>query len=101
MTLLLKKLEHVDKVFDRLNSIEKELRDIKTQNKLLQDQNEELKNNIEISSNKRGQSLLSLIREVQDTKKMNATSQEKNGGDFGSNIIVTSSCSLSMLLLMN
>jgi len=62
--------------------MEKELKDIKTQNKILQDQNEELKTNVETSSNKRDENLLSLIREVQDTKKMIAAAQEKKWWEF-------------------
>ena len=62
--------------------MEKELKDIKTQNKILQDQNEELKTNVEASSNKRDENLLFLIREVQDTKKMIAASQEKKWWEF-------------------
>ena len=76
------KLEYIDEISDRLNSMEKELKDIKTQNKILQDQNHELRTTVETSSNKRDENLLSLIREVQDTKKMIAASQEKKWWEF-------------------
>lgn len=76
------KLEYIDEISDRLNSMEKELKDIKIQNKILQDQNYELRTTVETSSNKRDENLLSLIREVQDTKKMIAASQEKKWWEF-------------------
>ncbi|MDO6851840.1 DUF3967 domain-containing protein [Priestia megaterium] len=82
LSLLIDKLEYIDEISDRLNSMEKELKDIKTQNKILQDQNDELKTTLETSSNKRDENLLSLIREVQDTKKMIAASQEKKWWEF-------------------
>ncbi|GMG77026.1 DUF3967 domain-containing protein (plasmid) [Priestia megaterium] len=82
LSLLIDKLEYIDEISDRLNSMEKELKDIKTQNKLLQDQNDELKTTIETGSSKRDETLLSLIREVQDTKKMIAASQEKKWWEF-------------------
>ncbi|MEH7580152.1 DUF3967 domain-containing protein [Priestia megaterium] len=82
ISLLMDKLEYIDEISDRLNSMEKELKDIKTQNKILQDQNDELKTTVETSSNKRDENLLSLIREVQDTKKMIAASQEKKWWEF-------------------
>ncbi|CAK8583974.1 hypothetical protein BMEGG_06232 [Priestia megaterium] len=82
ISLLMDKLEYIEEIFERLNSMEKELKDIKTQNKILQDQNDELKTTVEISSNKRDENLLSLIREVQDTKKMIAASQEKKWWEF-------------------
>ncbi|MFE7084115.1 DUF3967 domain-containing protein [Priestia megaterium] len=82
LSVLMDKLEYIEEISDRLNSMEKELKDIKTQNKILQDQNEELKTNIETSSNKRDENLLFLIREVQDTKKMIAVSQEKKWWEF-------------------
>lgn len=82
ISLLMDKLEYIDEISDRLNSMEKELKDIKTQNKILQDQNYELKTTVETSSNKRDENLLSLIREVQDTKKMIAASQEKKWWEF-------------------
>ncbi|MCM3546910.1 DUF3967 domain-containing protein [Priestia megaterium] len=82
ISLLMDKLEYIDEISDRLNSMEKELKDIKTQNKILQDQNDELKTTVETSSNKRDENLLSLIREVQDTKKMIAVSQEKKWWEF-------------------
>lgn len=84
ISLLMDKLEYINEISDRLNSIEKQLKNIKTQNKLLQDQNDELKTTIETSSSKRGENLLSLIRDIQDTKKMIAASQERSGGSFGS-----------------
>ncbi|MGK3946040.1 DUF3967 domain-containing protein [Streptomyces caeruleatus] len=49
---------------------------------MLQDQNYELRTTVETSSNKRDENLLSLIREVQDTKKMIAASQEKKWWEF-------------------
>lgn len=82
ISLLMDKLEYIDEISERLNSMEKELKDIKTQNKILQDQNDELKTTVETSSNKRDENLLSLIREVQDTKKMIAASQEKKWWEF-------------------
>ncbi|MDB6354721.1 DUF3967 domain-containing protein [Trichococcus sp. K1Tr] len=82
ISLLMDKLEYIDEISDRLNSMEKELKDIKTQNKILQDQNYELRTTVETSSNKRDENLLSLIREVQDTKKMIAASQEKKWWEF-------------------
>ncbi|MCG2990921.1 DUF3967 domain-containing protein, partial [Escherichia coli] len=82
LSVLMDKLEYIEEISDRLNSMEKELKDIKTQNKTLQDQNEELKTNVETSSNKRDENLLSLIREVQDTKKMIAAAQEKKWWEF-------------------
>jgi len=82
ISLLMDKLEYIDEISDRLNSMEKELKDIKTQNKILQDQNDELKTTVETSSSKRDENLLSLIREVQDTKKMIAASQEKKWWEF-------------------
>jgi len=82
ISLLMDKLEYINEISDRLNSMEKELKDIKTQNKLLQDQNDELKTTIETGSSKRDETLLSLIREVQDTKKMIAASQEKKWWEF-------------------
>ncbi|QCS51154.1 DUF3967 domain-containing protein [Priestia flexa] len=82
LSVLMDKLEYIEEISDRLNSMEKELKDIKTQNKILQDQNEELKTNVETSSNKRDENLLSLIREVQDTKKMIAAAQEKKWWEF-------------------
>jgi len=82
LSVLMDKLEYIEEISDRLNSMEKELKDIKTQNKILQDQNEELKTNVETSSNKRDENLLYLIREVQDTKKMIAASQEKKWWEF-------------------
>ncbi|MGG0481641.1 DUF3967 domain-containing protein [Priestia megaterium] len=82
ISLLMDKLEYIEEISERLNSMEKELKDIKTQNKILQDQNDELKTTVEISSNKRDENLLSLIREVQDTKKMIAASQEKKWWEF-------------------
>lgn len=82
VSLIMDKLEYIDEIFNRLNSMEKELKDIKTQNKLLQDQNDELKITIETSSNKRDKNLLSLIREVQDTKKMILVSQEEKKSFF-------------------
>lgn len=82
ISLLMDKLEYIDEISNRLNSMEKELKDIKTQNKILQDQNYELKTTVETSSNKRDENLLSLIREVQDTKKMIAASQEKKWWEF-------------------
>ena len=82
ISLLMDKLEYIDEISDRLNSMEKELKDIKTQNKILQDQNYELRTIVETSSNKRDENLLSLIREVQDTKKMIAASQEKKWWEF-------------------
>lgn len=69
LSVVMDKLKYIEEISDRLNSMEKELKDIKTQNKILQDQNEELKTNVEASSNKRDENLLFLIREVQDTKK--------------------------------
>jgi len=82
LSLLMDKLEYINEISDRLNSMEKELKDIKTQNKILQDQNDELKTTVETSSNRRDENLLSLIREVQDTKKMIAASQEKKWWEF-------------------
>src|SRR6478609_6290362 len=82
ISLLIDKLEYLDEISDRLNSMEKELKDIKVQNKILQDQNDELKTTVETSSSKRDENLLSLIREVQDTKKMIAASQEKKWWEF-------------------
>ncbi|MCP1191508.1 DUF3967 domain-containing protein [Priestia flexa] len=82
ISLLMDKLEYIDEISDRLNSMEKELKDIKIQNKILQDQNYELRTTVETSSNKRDENLLSLIREVQDTKKMIAASQEKKWWEF-------------------
>ncbi|MCG7315581.1 DUF3967 domain-containing protein [Priestia flexa] len=82
LSLVINKLKYIEEISDRLNSMEKELKDIKTQNKILQDQNEELKTNVEASSNKRDENLLFLIREVQDTKKMIAASQEKKWWEF-------------------
>lgn len=82
LSLLMDKLGYIDEISDRLISMEKELKDIKTQNKILQDQNYELKTTVETSSNKRDENLLSLIREVQDTKKMIAASQEKKWWEF-------------------
>jgi len=82
ISLLMDKLGYIDEISDRLNSMEKELKDIKTQNKILQDQNYELRTTVETSSNKRDENLLSLIREVQDTKKMIAASQEKKWWEF-------------------
>lgn len=82
ISLLVDKLGYIDEISDRLNSMEKELKDIKTQNKILQDQNYELRTTVETSSNKRDENLLSLIREVQDTKKMIAASQEKKWWEF-------------------
>ncbi|MFL0475717.1 DUF3967 domain-containing protein [Priestia sp. 179-F W1.4 NHS] len=82
ISLVMDKLEYIDEISDRLNSMEKELKDIKTQNKILQDQNYELKTTVETSSNKRDENLLSLIREVQDTKKLIAASQEKKWWEF-------------------
>ncbi|MCL9638458.1 DUF3967 domain-containing protein [Priestia aryabhattai] len=82
LSVVMDKLKYIEEISDRLNSMEKELKDIKTQNKILQDQNEELKTNVEASSNKRDENLLFLIREVQDTKKMIAASQEKKWWEF-------------------
>ncbi|MGU3398084.1 DUF3967 domain-containing protein [Priestia sp. D51] len=82
LSVVMDKLKYIEEISDRLNSMEKELKDIKTQNKILQDQNEELKTNVEASSNKRDENLLFLIREVQDTKKMVAASQEKKWWEF-------------------
>ena len=82
ISLIMDKLGYIDEISDRLNSMEKELKDIKTQNKILQDQNYELRTTVETSSNKRDENLLSLIREVQDTKKMIAASQEKKWWEF-------------------
>lgn len=82
LSVVMDKLKYIEEISDRLNSMEKELKDIKTQNKILQDQNEELKTNVETSSNKRDENLLSLIREVQDTKKMIAAAQEKKWWEF-------------------
>ena len=82
ISLLIDKLEYINEISDRLNSMEKELKDIKAQNKILQDQNDELKTTVETSSSKRDENLLSLIREVQDTKKMIAASQEKKWWEF-------------------
>ncbi|MED4240929.1 DUF3967 domain-containing protein [Priestia megaterium] len=82
LSILIDKLQYIEDISDRLNSMEKELKDIKTQNKILQDQNEELKTTVETSSTKRDENLLSLIREVQDTKKMIAASQEKKWWEF-------------------
>lgn len=82
ISLLMDKLEYINEISDRLNSMEKELKDIKAQNKILQDQNDELKTTVETSSSKRDENLLSLIREVQDTKKMIAASQEKKWWEF-------------------
>lgn len=82
LSVVINKLKYIEEISDRLNSMEKELKDIKTQNKILQDQNEELKTNVEANSNKRDENLLFLIREVQDTKKMIAASQEKKWWEF-------------------
>ncbi|MED4761229.1 DUF3967 domain-containing protein [Priestia megaterium] len=82
ISFLIDKLEYINEISDRLNSMEKELKDIKAQNKILQDQNDELKITVETSSSKRDENLLSLIREVQDTKKMIAASQEKKWWEF-------------------
>ncbi|MEQ7808124.1 hypothetical protein C2I27_20365 [Priestia megaterium] len=82
LSVVMDKLKYIEEISDRLNSMEKELKDIKTQNKILQDQNEELKINVEASSNKRDENLIFLIREVQDTKKMIAASQEKKWWEF-------------------
>ncbi|WP_225049995.1 DUF3967 domain-containing protein [Priestia megaterium] len=82
LSVVMDKLKYIEEISDRLNSMEKELKDIKTQNKILQDQNEELKTNVEANSNKRDENLLFLIREVQDTKKMIAASQEKKWWKF-------------------
>ncbi|MHA7740476.1 DUF3967 domain-containing protein [Priestia aryabhattai] len=82
LSVVMDKLKYIEEISDRLNSMEKELKDIKTQNKILQDQNEELKTNVEASSNKRDENLLFLIREVQDTKKMIAASKEKKWWEF-------------------
>ncbi|MED4155962.1 DUF3967 domain-containing protein [Priestia aryabhattai] len=82
LSVVMDKLKYIEEISDRLNSMEKELKDIKTQNKILQDQNEELKTNVEANSNKRDENLLFLIREVQDTKKMIAASQEKKWWEF-------------------
>ncbi|WP_228459609.1 hypothetical protein [Priestia megaterium] len=57
LSLLIDKLEYIDEISDRLNSMEKELKDIKTQNKILQDQNDELRTTVETSSNKRDENL--------------------------------------------
>jgi hypothetical protein len=82
ISLLIDKLEYINEISDRLNSMEKELKDIKAQNKILQDQNDELKTTVETGSSTRDENLLSLIREVQDTKKMIAASQEKKWWKF-------------------
>lgn len=82
LSVVMDKLRYIEEISDRLNSMEKELKDIKTQNKILQDQNEELKTNVEANSSKRDENLLFLIREVQDTKKMIAASQEKKWWEF-------------------
>ncbi|MEH6917042.1 hypothetical protein V7Y60_23470, partial [Priestia megaterium] len=62
LSVVINKLKYIEEISDRLNSMEKELKDIKTQNKILQDQNEELKTNVEANSNKRDENLLFLIR---------------------------------------
>ncbi|MBN8251220.1 DUF3967 domain-containing protein [Priestia flexa] len=82
LSIVMDKLRYIEEISDRLNSMEKELKDIKTQNKILQDQNEELKTNVEASSSKRDENLLFLIREIQDTKKMIAASKEKKWWKF-------------------
>ncbi|MCF2132414.1 hypothetical protein L1I79_39285, partial [Strepomyces sp. STD 3.1] len=70
ITLIMKKLEQFNDVMDRLDLMEQELKEIKSQNELLQEQNEQLQTNVEANSSKRDEKLVSLMREVQETRKM-------------------------------
>ncbi|RAS71495.1 hypothetical protein A4R27_26440 (plasmid) [Priestia endophytica] len=82
ITLIMKKLEQFNDVMDRLDLMEQELKEIKSQNELLQEQNEQLQTNVEASSSKRDEKLVSLMREVQETRKMIATAKEKKWWKF-------------------
>ena len=82
MTLIMKKLEQFNDVMDRLDLMEEELKEIKSQNELLQKQNEQLQTNVEANSSKRDEKLVSLMREVQETRKMIATAKEKKWWKF-------------------
>ncbi|AWG44267.1 hypothetical protein BEH_25100 (plasmid) [Priestia filamentosa] len=75
-------LKYIEDIFNKLGSMEKELKDLKIQNELLQNQNIQLKQTMDESLNGRDEKFLSLIHEVQETKKMIASSQEKKWWEF-------------------
>ncbi|MCY8231629.1 DUF3967 domain-containing protein [Priestia endophytica] len=75
-------LKYIEDIFNKLGSMEKELKDLKIQNELLQNQNIQLKQTMDESLNGRDENFLSLIHEVQETKKMIASSQEKKWWEF-------------------
>ncbi|AWG44262.1 hypothetical protein BEH_25070 (plasmid) [Priestia filamentosa] len=75
-------LKYSEDISNKLDSMEKELEDLKIQNELLQNQNIQLKQTMDKSLNNRDENFSSLIHEVQETKRIIPSSQEKKKGFF-------------------
>ncbi|MCY8234925.1 DUF3967 domain-containing protein [Priestia endophytica] len=75
-------LKYSEDISNKLNPMEKELKDLKVQNELFQNQNIQLKQTMDKSLNNRDENFSSLIHEVQETKRTIPSSQEKKKGFF-------------------